>query len=149
MRFPRATRQDKKRSRSYEHESFTFLRYTFRPRLEYTATTNIDLTESCIFHSDRGSQYTSAEFRQKLRGMNIRASVGRTGVCWDNAAAESFFGALKNELIHRVTFPTHEHARKAIARYIEVFYNRRRLHSALYKTPTEAHLEYEKTQLAA
>jgi putative transposase len=114
------------------------------------AAANIDLAEGCIFHSDRGSQYTSAEFRQKLRDMDIRASMGRTGVCWDNAAAESFFGALKNELVHRVTFPTREHARKAIARYIEVFYNRRRLHSALgYKTPAEAYLEYKKTQLAA
>lgn len=114
------------------------------------AAANINLAEGCIFHSDRGSQYTSTELRQKLHSMDIKASVGRTGVCWDNAAAESFFGALKNELVHRVTFPTREHARKAIARYIEVFYNRRRLHSALgYKTPAEAHLEHEKTQLAA
>ena len=65
--------------------------------------------------------------------------MGRTGVCWDNAMAESFFGTLKNELVHRTVFPTHEQARTAIAEYIEVFYNRQRLHSALgYKTPAEA-----------
>ena len=101
------------------------------------AAGNITLEIDCIFHSDRGSQYT--EFRSKLRTMDMRASVGRTGIYWDNAAAESFFGALKNELIYRTTFLTREHARKAIAHYIEVFYNRKRLHSALgYKTPVEA-----------
>jgi transposase InsO family protein len=114
------------------------------------AAGNIKIMEGCIFHSDRGSQYTSEAYRKKLKDMSIHPSVGRTGVCWDNAAAESFFGALKNELVYRTTFPTREHARKAIARYIEVFYNRRRLHSALgYKTPAEVHLEYEKAQLAA
>jgi putative transposase len=114
------------------------------------AAGNMKLAEGCILHSDRGSQYTSHEFRTKLRGMQLRPSVGKTGVCWDNAMAESFFGALKNELIHRTTFPSREHARKAIARYIEVFYNRRRLHSGLgYKTPHEAYLEYEKMQFAA
>jgi transposase InsO family protein len=114
------------------------------------AAGNIELKEDCIFHSDRGSQYTSAEFQQKLTGMRLRASMGRTGICWDNAAAESFFGALKNELIYRTTFPTREHARKAIARYVEVFYNRKRLHSAIdYKTPIEVLNEYEEAQLAA
>jgi putative transposase len=108
------------------------------------------LQKDCIFHSDRGSQYTSTEFRGKLAQMEMRASVGRTGVCWDNAAAESFFSSLKNELVHRTTFPTREHARKAIARYIEVFYNRKRLHSALgYRTPIEVHLEHETMQIAA
>jgi putative transposase len=114
------------------------------------AAGNIGLEKDCIFHSDRGSQYTSTEYREKLKDMDLRASHGRTGVCWDNAAAESFFGSLKNELVYRTTFPTREHARKAIARYIEVFYNRKRLHSALaYRTPIEVHLAYEKTQLAA
>ncbi|ANZ13577.1 integrase catalytic subunit [Streptomyces noursei ATCC 11455] len=63
------------------------------------AARNIDLAEGCIFHSDRGSQYTSRELRRKLGSLGLRASVGRTGVCWDNAMAESFFGALKNELV--------------------------------------------------
>jgi putative transposase len=66
-----------------------------------------------------------------LKDLNIRSSTGRVGQCWDNALAESFFGALKNELVHRTVFPTKKHARRAIAEYIEVFYNRIRLHSAL------------------
>ncbi|MGW7410858.1 IS3 family transposase [Streptomyces sp. NPDC054833] len=114
------------------------------------AARNIDLAEGCIFHSDRGSQYTSRELRCKLSLLGLRASVGRTGVCWDNAMAESFFGALKNELVHRTTFPTRAHAHRAIVRYIEMFYNRKRLHSGLgYKTPAEVHAEYEELQAAA
>ncbi|WP_099055635.1 IS3 family transposase [Streptomyces noursei] len=111
------------------------------------AARNIGLAEGCIFHSDRGSQYTSRELRRKLGSLGLRASVGRTGVCWDNAMAESFFGALKNELVHRTTFPTLAHAHRAIVRYIEMFYNRKRLHSGLgYKTPAEVHAEYEELQ---
>jgi transposase InsO family protein len=114
------------------------------------AAGNITLADGCIFHSDRGAQYTSQEFRRKLRGMHVKPSVGRTGVCWDNSMAESFFGALKNELVYRTAFPTREHARRAVARYIEVFYNRKRLHSGLgYKTPAEVHAEYVEMQLAA
>lgn len=80
----------------------------------------------------------------------MRASVGRTGICWDNALAESFFGALKNELVYRTAFPTRAHARWAIAEYIEVFYNRQRLHSALgYRTPAEVEAEHHKLRLAA
>lgn len=64
--------------------------------------------------------------------------MGATGVCWDNAMAESFFAALKNELVHRTIFPTRTHAHRAVAEYIEVFYNRQRLHSGLgYQTPHE------------
>jgi putative transposase len=114
------------------------------------AAGNIAIEPGCIFHSDRGTQYTSAEFRNTLAAHEIRSSVGRTGVCWDNSLAESFFGVLKNELVHRTVFPTREHARRAIARYIEVFYNRRRLHSGLgYRTPHEVHVEYLEKQLAA
>jgi transposase InsO family protein len=108
------------------------------------------LRAGCILHSDRGSQYTSEEFRVLLRELKLRPSVGRTGICWDNALAESFFGTLKNELIHRTVFPTRKHARRAIVRYIEGFYNRSRLHSGLgYKTPQEAHDEYVNQHLAA
>ncbi|MCX5233031.1 IS3 family transposase [Streptomyces sp. NBC_00233] len=114
------------------------------------AADHTDLAADCIFHSDRGSQYTSREFRDRLHELGIRPSVGRTGVCWDNAMAESFFGALKNELVHRTAFPSREHARRAIVRYIEVFYNRKRLHSGLgYKTPAEVQAEYEDMRLAA
>jgi len=69
----------------------------------------------------------------------VRTSVGRTGVCWDNAAAESFFATLKNEMYYRQSFATRARARFAVAEYIEVFYNRQRLHSTLgYRTPAEA-----------
>jgi len=103
-----------------------------------------------IFHSDRGTQYTSAEFSLFCNENHIRRSVGRTGVCWDNAVAESFFASLKNEMYYRYTFPTRGRARFAVADYIEVFYNRRRLHSTLgYRTPTQALSDYKTAATAA
>lgn len=103
-----------------------------------------------IFHSDRGTQYTSAEFSRFCKDNRVRRSVGRTGVCWDNAAAESFFASLKNEMYHRCTFPTRARARFAVADYIEVFYNRRRLHSTLgYRTPFEALTQFNIAAAAA
>ena len=76
--------------------------------------------------------------------------MGRTGICWDNALAESFLAALKNELIHRTAFPTITHVRKAVAFYIEVFYNRQRLHSGLdYRTPHEVHTGHKTSPPAA
>jgi transposase InsO family protein len=114
------------------------------------AAGNVDLVDGCVFHSDRGSNYTSYEFAKKLDGMNMRQSVGRTGVCWDNAMAESFFGALKNEWLHRMTFATHADARSAVVKYIEGFYNRKRLHSGIeYRTPYEVHSDYVNRQKAA
>jgi len=114
------------------------------------AARNIDLPADAIFHSDRGSNYTSAEFAAILEGLGIRQSVGRTGICYDNALAESFNGVLKVERVYRTVYPTREMARKDIARYIEIRYNRKRLHSALgYRTPQEAHDEYLNRQLAA
>lgn len=109
-----------------------------------------DIKPGCIYHSDRGSQYLSDEYRKRLAGLGMRQSVGRTGICWDNAMAESFFAALKNELVYRTVFPTHWHARTAIAQYIEVFYNRKRIHSGInYRTPQEVHNELTETQQAA
>jgi transposase InsO family protein len=106
------------------------------------AVRNHNIPVDAIFHSDRGSQYTCEEFRNKLRALRIRPSVGRTGVCWDNAMAESFNGAIKNELIYRTAYPTYKKARDAIAQYIEVFYNTRRLHSGLgNRTPLEVYNE--------
>jgi putative transposase len=103
-----------------------------------------------IFHSDRGTQYTSVEFTLFCKANHLRTSVGRTGVCWDNAAAESFFAALKNEMYHRQHWPTRARARFAVAEYIEVFYNRRRLHSSLgYRTPNEALTEHRTAATAA
>jgi putative transposase len=114
------------------------------------AARNYTLRPGAIFHSDRGSNYTSAEFAETLRGLNMRRSVGRTGICYDNAMAESFFAALKTERVHRTVYPTRQHAMKDVARYIELRYNSQRLHSGLgYKTPREVYNEYLNRQLAA
>ena len=114
------------------------------------ALTHGQAQPGAIFHSDKGAQYTSAEFARFCAGHGIRTSTGRTGVCWDNAAAESFFGALKNEMYYRQSFPDRARARFAVADYIEVFYNRRRLHSALgYRTPFEALTEFQAAATAA
>ena len=114
------------------------------------AAGNVDLAPGAVFHSDRGTQYTSAQFAAHLSKHNMVGSMGRTGICWDNAMAESFFAALKNELIYRTAFPNRESVRRAIAEYIEVFYNRIRLHSGLgYRTPHEVATEYQKKQLIA
>jgi transposase InsO family protein len=110
----------------------------------------IELAPGCVFHSDRGSNYTSYEFATTLAAMDMRQSIGRTGICWDNAMAESFFGTLKNEWLNRMKFTTRTQARQEVVKYVEGFYNRRRLHSGLgYKTPLEVHNEYLNQQLAA
>jgi len=110
----------------------------------------MNLAEDAIFHSDRGGQYTSTEYRQELNRMNLRASVGRTGVCWDNAMAESFNAALKNERVYRTVYPTKRHAITDVVRYIELRYNTRRIHSGLdYRTPQEVHNEYLNRQPTA
>jgi transposase InsO family protein len=83
------------------------------------------------FHSDRGSQYTSDDFTKLLKANHITQSFSRPAQCWDNAVAESWFSTLKNELVHRYAWPTRARARRAIFEFIEVFYNRQRLHSSL------------------
>ncbi len=114
------------------------------------AARSLDLPEDAIFHSDRGSNYTSAEFAAVLERIGIRQSVGRTGICFDNSLAESFNGVLKVERVHRTVYPTRKKAKDDIARYIELRYNQRRLHSALgYRTPQEALNEYLNRQFAA
>ncbi|WP_454932069.1 IS3 family transposase [Actinomyces oricola] len=91
-----------------------------------------------IFHSDRGSQYTSDQFSEHLRKYGILPSVGRTGVCWDNAWAESFNPTPRNERVHRMVYPTREHAIKDVTSWIELTYNHKRLHSGLdYRTPND------------
>jgi putative transposase len=115
-----------------------------------TAARNHTLAADCIFHSDRGTQYTSTEFGAKLTSLQMLQSLGRTGCCYDNALAESFFASLKNERVHRTVYPTRKKAQQDIAHYIEIFYNRQRLHSALgYRTPHEVRTEYLNEQLAA
>jgi transposase InsO family protein len=89
-----------------------------------------------IFHSDRGSQYTSKQFTRLLSKHGIRQSLSRPRQVWDNAVVESFYSTLKVELIHRHAWPTRVQARQAVFEFVEVFYNRQRLHSSLgYVTP--------------
>jgi putative transposase len=91
-----------------------------------------------IFHSDQGSQYASGEFRKLLRQHGVRASMGSKGDCYDNAIAESFFHTLKIELVYFENYQSREEARLSIFEYIEMFYNRKRRHSAIgYKTPVD------------
>jgi transposase InsO family protein len=114
------------------------------------AARNYPLTEGVIFHSDRGTQYTSQAFADHTEKLGVRRSIGRTGVCWDNAQGETFNAAVKVERVNRTAYPTREHARKDVARYIEFRYNTRRLHSALgYRTPHEAYTDYINTRSAA
>jgi transposase InsO family protein len=107
------------------------------------AARNLDLPEGAVFHSDRGSNYTSAEFAGVLKELGVRQSVGRTGICYDNALSESVNGTLKNELVYRTVYVTRKAAMDDIARWIELRYNRTRLHSTLgYRTPQEVLDEY-------
>ena len=111
---------------------------------------NLGLPAGAIFHSDRGSNYTSAEFVGVLKRLGIEQSVGRTGICYDNALSESVNAALKVELVNRTEYPTRKKAKNAIARYIELRYNQTRLHSGLgYRTPQEVLDEYLNQQAAA
>jgi putative transposase len=114
------------------------------------AARNHQLAKDAIFHSDRGSNYTSTQFAATLRRLGLRQSVGRTGICYDNSMAESFFAALKNERVYRTQYPTRDRARNDIARYIELRYNVKRRHSGLgYRTPQQVYDEYLNRQLAA
>jgi transposase InsO family protein len=96
-----------------------------------------DPAPGVIFHSDRGCQYTSAAFADLAGDFDVELSHGRTGQCWDNALAESFFGSLKGELIDLQAWPTRAGARRAVTAYIG-WYNGTRLHSSLgYLSPAE------------
>jgi putative transposase len=89
-----------------------------------------------LFHSDRGSQYTSDAYRAALAEGGITVSMSRTGNCYDNAVTESFFGTLKGECVERVSFQTRREASQTIFAYVECFYNRIRRHSSLgYVSP--------------
>lgn len=114
------------------------------------AARNHQLADGCIFHSDHGTQYTSGEFAAKIKELGMRASLGRTGICYDNALAESFNSMVKIERVYRTVYPTRKKAREDVANYIELFYNHRRIHSGLdYRTPQEVRNEYLNQQLAA
>ena len=91
-----------------------------------------------IHHTDQGVIYRAQRYRRRLQTAGMRPSMGGRGSAYDNAVAESFFSTLKNELIHECDFETRDAARAAIFSYIELFYNRRRLHQTLgYRTPQQ------------
>ena len=91
-----------------------------------------------IHHSDRGSQYASHAFQDKLKEYGMTCSMSRKGNCWDNAPTESWFGSFKNERVHGERFETREAMKLMAFEYIEVFYNRKRQHSTLpYKSPEQ------------
>jgi putative transposase len=89
-----------------------------------------------LHHSDRGSQYASHDYQAELKAWGIAVSMSRVGNCWDNAMMESFFGTLKQELIHHEKFATKGEARSRVIAWIEGWYNRRRRHSSIgYQSP--------------
>ena len=99
-----------------------------------------------LWHSDRGSQYASVDHRKLLKQHGVQQNMSRKGNCWDNAVSESFFHTLKTECVNHEKYPTREQAKKSIFDYIEVFYNRQRLHSSNgYLSP----VDFEKLLKAA
>lgn len=115
------------------------------------ARQNRRIRRRAVFHSDRGSEYASEQFRRCLKANGkLRSSMGKVGCAYDNAVAESFFAALKKELIHRTEFPTRAKAEAAVGNYIEIFYNQRRPHQSLYySTPAAHRAVYTKTTKTA
>lgn len=106
--------------------------------LNMAVATRGGTVDQVVFHTDRGAQYTSAAFGELCSQLSVTQSMGATGVCWDNAAAESFFGTLKRELANRRRWNTRADARRDLIRWIEGWYNGRRLHSTLdYNSPIE------------
>lgn len=101
-----------------------------------------DLPDSVVLHADRGSQFTSAQMHDLAVELQLRQSMGRTGVCWDNAMSESFWSTLKTEFYNRRTWPTRVEAKQAVVQWIEEIYNRQRLHSSLGMVPP---VEFEAT----
>jgi transposase InsO family protein len=113
-----------------------YLRASLAAEVLAMAVTQRRPARGLIFHSVRGCQYTSAEFRGLLGRHGLVQSLSRPGQCWDNAVAESFFATLKEELLYRGAWPTRVAAKRAVFEYVEVFYNRQRMHSTLgYLTP--------------
>ncbi len=100
-----------------------------------------------MHHSDRGVQYASGNYQQKLKDLDIVCSMSRKGDCWDNAAMESFFGSLKTEWVYGKTYVNREIAENDLFNYIEVFYNRKRRHASLdYVNPAAFEQRYEADQ---
>ena len=99
--------------------------------LRMACTLRGEAPDELIFHADRGTQFASRQLWQVCQELGIAQSVGRTGVCFDNAMSESFWSTLKTEFYDRRKWSTLDEARKAVARLIEIVYNRRRRHSAI------------------
>ena len=96
-----------------------------------------------LFHSDRGSQYCGKRFRNTLKSHNYIQSMSRKGNCWDNACAESFFKSLKSEWLYDINFKSRREAKDLLFEYIEIFYNRKRIHSFLdYLTPEQVEMKF-------
>ncbi len=103
-----------------------------------------------LCHSDRGSQYASDDYQDRLKEVGMVCSMSRRGNCWDNAPTESFFASLKKEMVYRTRFETREQARLAIFSWIEVWYNRKRRHSSLgYLSPEAFEQQYQQQQANA
>jgi len=129
--------------------------WSMSPRLTAATTSVSALEQACgrqrpdpnlIFHSDKGIQFAAVEFRKVLSRNKMIQSMSGKGNCYDNAVAESFFHTLKTELVHHERFETRNKAKRSVLEYIEFFYNRIRLHSALdYQTP----IEFKELRMAA
>ena len=101
-------------------------------------------TNGLLHHSDRGSQYTSDDYQQTLKTLNMTCSMSRTGCCYDNAVMERFFWSLKHEWTKFESFDTIADARLSVFQYIETFYNSKRIHQTLgYRTPDELEEHHE------
>ena len=109
---------------------------------------NMALTQRCpaaglVHHTDRGSTYSATTYRERMTNAGMLPSMSGRKSAYDNAVAESFFSNLKNELVHHCDFPTRDHARAALFDYIELYYNRKRLHQSLrYRTPEEVERQW-------
>jgi transposase InsO family protein len=96
-----------------------------------------------LFHSDKGCQYTSSEYAELCAAHGIERSTGATGVCWDNAVAEAFFATLKREMYYRQSWPTRTEARRAVIRWIETWFNPRRLHTTNgFRSPAQKEADW-------
>ena len=113
--------------------------------LDMAATTRGGFPTGVVLHADRGTQFTSEKLAAYMRAVQGRVSMGRAGVCWDNAMAESFWATLKTEYYYRRTFTTRDQVYTGVATWIEDFYNRRRIHTSLGGTSP---IEYELHQAA-
>ena len=113
--------------------------------LDMAAATRGTFTAGVVFHADRGTQFTSQKLATYMRATQATVSMGRAGVCWDNAVAESVWATLTTDYYYRRTFTTRDQVYTGVATWIEDFYNRRRIHTSLGgKSP----IEYERHQAA-